>query len=378
MATVEIPRQTGVLANERTEELLGVLAERVLVMDGATGTGIQARDLTAADFGGPEYEGCNENLVLTRPDVVRDLHASYLDAGADMVETNTFGGTPLVLAEYGLADKARQINREAARIAREVAERFRQPGRPRFVAGSMGPTTKSITVTGGVTFGEMIGHYRVQATGLLEGGADVLVLETVQDTRNLKAGLIGVEQAFAEVGWRVPVMVSATIELMGTMLAGQSIEAFYASVMHAPLLSVGLNCGTGPEFMTSHLRSLAALARTPVSCYPNAGLPDEEGRYGETPEMIAAAFTRFLDQGLADIVGGCCGTTPAHIRALAAVAAGRKPRRIPEARRTLVSGIEMLEITEDNRPVLVGERTNVLGSRKFKRLVAAGDRKSVV
>ena len=373
MATVEIPRQTGVLANERTEELLGVLAERVLVMDGATGTGIQARDLTAEDFGGPDLEGCNENLVLTRPDVVSDLHAAYFDAGADMVETNTFGGTPLVLAEYGLADKAQEINREAARIARATAEVFRTPGRPRFVAGSMGPTTKSITVTGGVTFREMIGHYRVQALGLLEGGADVLVLETVQDTRNLKAGLIAVEQAFAEVGWRVPVMVSATIELMGTMLAGQSIEAFYASVMHAPLLSVGLNCGTGPEFMTSHLRSLAALARTPVSCYPNAGLPDEEGRYGETPEMIAAAFTRFLDQGLVDIVGGCCGTTPAHVRALAAVAAGRKPRRVPEARRTLVSGIEMLEITEDNRPVLVGERTNVLGSRKFKRLVASGE-----
>jgi 5-methyltetrahydrofolate--homocysteine methyltransferase len=373
MATVEVPRQTGALAGERTEELLTILAERVLVMDGATGTGFQARNLTAADFGGPEYEGCNENLVLTRPDVVRDLHASFFEAGADMVETDTFGGTPLVLAEYGLAEKALEINREAARIARKVAERFREPGRPRFVAGSMGPTTKSITVTGGVTFAEMIRHYRVQATGLLEGGADVLVLETTQDTRNLKAGLIGVEQAFAEVAWRVPVMVSATIEAMGTMLAGQSIEAFYASVMHAPLLSVGLNCGTGPEFMTSHLRSLSALARTRVSCYPNAGLPDEDGRYSETPEKLVAAMSRFLDQGLVDIVGGCCGTTPEHIRALAAAAAGRKPRRIPEDRRTLVSGIEMLEITEDNRPVLVGERTNVLGSRKFKRLVAAGE-----
>ena len=179
----------------------------------------------------------------------------------------------------------------------------------------MGPTTKSITVTGGVTFDEMIRHYRIQATGLLEGGADVLTLETTQDTRNVKAGLIGVEQAFAEVGWRVPVMVSATIEAMGTMLAGQSIEAFYASVAHAPLLSVGLNCGTGPEFMTSHLRSLSALARTRVSCYPNAGLPDEDGRYSETPEKLAAAMSRFLDQGLVDIVGGCCGTTPEHIAA---------------------------------------------------------------
>ncbi len=373
MATVEIPRQTGARASERTEELLGVLAERVLVLDGATGTGIQARNLSAADFGGPQFEGCNEHLVVTRPDVVADLHAAYFEAGADMVETDTFGGTPLVLAEYGLADRALELNREAARIARQVSERFREPGRPRFVAGSMGPTTKSITVTGGVTFDEMIRHYRVQATGLLEGGADVLLLETTQDTRNLKAGLIGVEQAFAEVGWRVPVMVSATIERMGTMLAGQTIEAFYASVMHAPLLSVGLNCGTGPEFMTSHLRSLSAHARTRVSCYPNAGLPDEEGRYGETPEKLASVLGRFVEQGLVNIVGGCCGTTPAHTRALAAVAAGRKPRRIPEHRKTLVSGIEMLEVFEDNRPVLVGERTNVLGSRKFKRLVAAGE-----
>jgi 5-methyltetrahydrofolate--homocysteine methyltransferase len=373
MATVEIPRQTGARASERTEELLGVLAERVLVLDGATGTGIQARNLTAADFGGPEYEGCNEHLVFTRPDVVRSLHADYFEAGADMVETDTFGGTPLVLAEYGLADRALEINREAARLAREVADRYREPGRPRFVAGSMGPTTKSITVTGGVTSEEMIRHYRVQATGLLEGGADVLLLETTQDTRNLKAGLIGVEQAFAEVGWRIPIMVSATIEAMGTMLAGQTIDAFYASVMHAPLLSVGLNCGTGPEFMTSHLRSLSALARTRVSCYPNAGLPDEEGRYGETPEKLAAHLGRFIEQGLVNIVGGCCGTTPAHTRAIAAAASGHKPRRMPEHRKTLVSGIEMLEVFEDNRPVLVGERTNVLGSRKFKRLVAAGE-----
>ena len=373
MATLESPRQTAATAAQRTEELLGFLAERVLVLDGATGTGVQARNLTAADFGGPDLEGCNENLVFTRPDVVADLHASYFDAGADMVETNTFGGTPLVLAEYGLADRAFDLNREAARIAREVAERFRGKDRPRFVAGSMGPTTRSITVTGGVTFDEMIGHYRIQALGLLEGGADVLLVETTQDTRNAKAGLIGIEKAFGEVGWRVPIMLSATIEPMGTMLAGQTIEAFYASVMHTPLLSVGLNCGTGPEFMTSHIRSLAALARTRVSCYPNAGLPDEEGRYGESPEKIASVLSRFLEQGLVDIVGGCCGTTPAHVKALANAAAGHKPRRIPEDRRTIVSGIDMLEITEDNRPVLVGERTNVLGSRKFKRLIAAGE-----
>ncbi len=362
----------GASQRERAEALQELLADRILVLDGATGTWMQAQDLSAADFGGPELEGCNENLVLTRPDLVRRMHQDYFEAGADMVETNTFGGTPLVLAEYGLADRAVEINRRAAELAREAAAGASAPDRMRFVAGSMGPTTRAMTVTGGVTFDEMIVHYRTQAIGLLSGGADVLLLETTQDTRNLKAGLIGVEQAFAEVGWRTPVMVSVTIEPMGTMLAGQDVEALYASVMHAPLLSVGLNCATGPEFMTDHLRSLSALARTRTSCYPNAGLPDSDGKYGETPESLSRELSRFMNEGWVNIVGGCCGTTPAHIRALAAAAAGRKPRRPAIHNKTLVSGIELLEVDVDNRPVLVGERTNVLGSRKFKRLVAEG------
>ena len=362
----------GTTQRERAEALQELLAERILVLDGATGTWMQAQNLTAADFGGPDLEGCNENLVATRPDVVRRMHLDYFAAGADMVETDTFGGTPLVLAEYGLADKTIELNRRAAEIAREAAAEASTPGRLRFVLGSMGPTTKAMTVTGGVTFDEMIVHYRTQAIGLLSGGADVLVLETVQDTRNLKAGLIGVEQAFAEVGWRTPLMVSVTIEPMGTMLAGQDVEALYASVMHAPLLSVGLNCATGPEFMTDHVRTLSALAKTRTSCYPNAGLPDADGQYGETPESLSRELGRFMEEGWLNIVGGCCGTTPAHIRALAAAAEGRKPRRPAIHTKTLVSGIEALEVDVDNRPVLVGERTNVLGSRKFKRLVAEG------
>ncbi|HEY3203027.1 MAG TPA: methionine synthase [Thermoanaerobaculia bacterium] len=357
---------------ERAEALQELLAERILVLDGATGTWLQGQNLSAEDFGGPELEGCNENLVMTRPDVVRRMHEEYFAAGADMVETDTFGGTPLVLAEYGLADEAIAINRRAAELAREMAAKSSTSERLRFVAGSMGPTTKAMTVTGGVTFDEMIAHYRTQAIGLLSGGADVLLLETTQDTRNLKAGLIGVEQAFAEVGWRVPIMASVTIEPMGTMLAGQAVDALYASIMHAPLLSVGLNCATGPEFMTDHIRSLSALAKTLTSCYPNAGLPDADGKYAETPEKLARDLGRFMDEGWVNIVGGCCGTTPAHIRALSAAAAGRKPRRVPIHNKTLVSGIEALEVDVDNRPVLVGERTNVLGSRKFKRLVAQG------
>jgi 5-methyltetrahydrofolate--homocysteine methyltransferase len=228
-------------------------------------------------------------------------------------------------------------------------------------------------VTGGVTFDELVVHYRVQALGLLQGGADVLLLETTQDTRNLKAGLVGVEQAFAEVGWQTPVMVSVTIEPMGTMLAGQGVEALYASVMHAPLLSVGINCATGPEFMRDHIRSLSAISRTLTSCYPNAGLPDVLGQYSETPESISRELGHFMHEGWVNIVGGCCGTTPAHIRAIAAAAEGRKPRRPAIHSKTLFSGIELMEADVDNRPVLVGERSNVLGSRKFKRLVAAGD-----
>jgi 5-methyltetrahydrofolate--homocysteine methyltransferase len=362
----------GASQSERTEALQEALAERILVLDGATGTWIQGQNLTAADFGGDDLEGCNENLVFTRPDVVRRMHEEYLAAGADLIETDTFGATPLVLAEYGLADKAIEQNAAAARVAREAAAKFSTPSRPRFVVGSMGPTTKAITVTGGATFEEMIAHYRAQAIGLLSGGADLLILETVQDTRNLKAGLIGIEQAFAEVGWRVPVSVSVTIEPMGTMLAGQAVDAVWAATSHAPLLSIGLNCATGPEFMTDHLRTLSGLAKTPVSCYPNAGLPDVDGRYPETPEKLARQLTRFLDEGWLNIVGGCCGTTPAHIEMVAAAADGRKPRRPAIHDRVFLSGIEALEITEENRPVLVGERTNVLGSRKFKRLVADG------
>jgi 5-methyltetrahydrofolate--homocysteine methyltransferase len=365
-------RVDGVSQRERAEALKEVLAERILVLDGATGTWLQGQNLSASDFGGPELEGCNENLVFTRPDVVRRMHEEYFTAGADMVETDTFGGTPLVLAEYGLGDRAIEQNRRAAEIAREAAEKFTTAARPRFVLGSMGPTTKAITVTGGATFDEMIVHYRTEAIGLLTGGCDAVVLETVQDTRNLKAGLIGVEQAFAEVGWRVPLSVSVTIEPTGTMLAGQTVDAVYAAIAHAPLLSVGLNCSTGPEFMTDHLRTLSGLARPLVSCWPNAGLPDADGRYGETPERLASSLARFMDEGWLNIVGGCCGTGPGHTAALAAAAAGRKPRRPPIHNRVFVSGIEALEINEDVRPVLVGERTNVLGSRKFKRLVAEG------
>src|SRR5438445_1061388 len=360
-------------AAARSDRLRALLAERIVVLDGATGTYLQGRDLTARDFGGPEYEGCNEHLVLTRPDVIREMHEGYLAAGADIIETDTFGGTRIVLGEYGLQDKVREINATAARLAREACARCETPDRPRFVAGSMGPGTKTISVTGGVTFEQVLAAYAEQTAGLLEGGADVLFLETQQDTLNVKAALLGIDEGSARAGRSVPVVLSVSIETMGTMLAGQSIEAVYVSVAHRDLLAMGLNCATGPDFMTDHLRTLASISRFPVSCFPNAGLPDEEGRYNETPESLVTKVERFCAEGWVNIIGGCCGTTAEHIRLLAELARRHRPRSAAPVRRTIVSCIEALSIEADRRPVVVGERTNVIGSRKFKELVVGGD-----
>ncbi len=355
---------------DRGKRLKELLAEKILCLDGAMGTMIQRQKLSPADFGGPELDGCNENLVLTRPDVISAIHDAYFAAGSDVVETNTFGATPIVLGEYGLADKTVEINRAAARLARASAAKA---GGDRFVAGSMGPTTRAITVTGGVTFDQLIDGYRLQAVGLIEGGADLLLLETAQDTRNVKAGLLGIRRAFAETGLEVPVSVSATIEATGTMLAGQGVEALWAALEHGSLFSIGLNCATGPRFMADHLRTLAALAAVPVTCYPNAGLPNTEGAYDETPAMMAAELARFVEHGWINAIGGCCGTTPEYIREFSKLARSGKPRVPPSRRRTHFSGIDYAPVAEDSRPVIVGERTNVLGSRKFKKLIAAGD-----
>ena len=266
------------------------LQKRILIIDGAMGTMLQNENLSAEDFGGEAYEGCNENLVLTRPDVIEKIHREYLAAGADIICTNTFGSTPLVLNEYDLGEKADEINKAAVKIAKKVAEEFSTPEWPRFVAGAMGPTTKTLSVTGGISFEEIQENFYVQAKAIVEAGADVLLLETSQDMLNVKAATLGIRQVFDELGVELPVMISGTIEPMGTTLAGQSIEAFYISIEHIKPLSVGLNCATGPEFMTDHIRSLSDLASSYVSCYPNAGLPDEEGCYHETPDRYRKSF----------------------------------------------------------------------------------------
>jgi 5-methyltetrahydrofolate--homocysteine methyltransferase len=354
----------------RTKLLEDLLAERILLLDGATGTAVQACDLHAEDFGGAHLEGCNENLVFTRPDVVLGIHHKYLEAGADIIETDTFGGTSIVLAEYDLQDKVFEQNKRAAELARQAAAERSTAKKPRFVAGSIGPTTKAISVTGGITFPELADSFHDQAAGLLAGGADILLVETMLDTRNIKAALIGIWRLFDEVGYKVPVMVSATIESMGTMLAGQTAEAMAVSVMHADLLSLGLNCATGPELMTDHLRGLAAISEHRLSCYPNAGFPDTAtGQYLETPTEFAATLERFVDNGWLNLIGGCCGTTYEHIGALAQMLEGKRPRRPQKHHRALFSGIDFVEASDDNRPLIVGERTNEVGSRKFKRLI---------
>jgi len=357
---------------DRTNELRALMCERILVFDGAMGTMLQDRELGPEDFGGVELEGCNENLVATRPDVILDVHRAYLEAGADLIETDTFSGTPVVLSEYGLENRARDLNRRAAELAAQAVADFPSPNRPRFVVGSMGPTNKAISVTGGITFDELVAGFTEQARGLYEGEVDLFAVETCQDTRNTKAALIAVDAVCREAGVTRPVIVSGTIELNGTMLGGQTAEAFVASIEHARPLAIGLNCATGPEFMTDHLRTVHEMAGCAVSCYPNAGLPDEDGIYQETPETLAAKLERFADAGWLNMVGGCCGTTEKHISALADMVKGRRPRPLPEERSTRVffTGIDLVESTEENRPLHVGERTNVLGSAKFRQLVS--------
>lgn len=348
------------------------LKKKIMILDGAMGTMIQQENLTAEDFGGDDLDGCNEILCVTRPDVIRKIHEAYFAAGADMIETNTFGTTSVVLAEYDLQDRHRELNLAAAKLAIEAANKYSTPEWPRYVVGAMGPTTKTLSVTGGVTFDQLEESYYEQALALCEAGVDAILLETSQDTLNVKAGSIGIRRAYDKLGFELPIMISGTIEPMGTTLAGQNIESFYISLEHLKPISMGLNCATGPEFMRDHIRTLAGIAETAISCYPNAGLPDENGHYHESPESLAKKMAGFAEQGWLNIAGGCCGTTPEHIRAMAETLSEYKPRTEYGTHLPAVSGIETLFIEPENRPIMVGERTNISGSRKFKRLIKEG------
>ena len=350
------------------------LDNKIVMIDGAMGTMIQQQKLTAEDFGGEKYEGCNDYLVLTKPNVIKNIHKTYLKSGSDIIETNTFGALDIVLKDYDLEDKAFEMNKAAAEIVNKAIKEFKDENpeekRNLYVAGALGPSNKSISVTGGVTFNELIHSYYTAVSGLLEGGVDIILFETIQDTRNLKAAYLGFQKATSEK-YSVPLMLSFTIESTGTTLAGQTADAFYYAVNHMHPLSIGLNCATGPEFMTQFLKTLNNVSDTYISVYPNAGLPNEEGVYEETPDTLAAKIEPFFQGNFLNIVGGCCGTTPQHIEKIKEKSINYKPRSIKEHQdiKNAVSGLVTLNPPAD-RPIYVGERTNVIGSRIFKNLIA--------
>jgi 5-methyltetrahydrofolate--homocysteine methyltransferase len=347
--------------------------ESLVIFDGATGTNIQLLGLGPDDFGGPDYEGCNEILAVTRPDVVADLHRSFFDVGCQVVETDTFGDLPWVLAEYGIADRARELAKAAASIARDVADSY---GPRHWVAGSLGPGTK-IASLGQIPFGDMRDGYRDAAAGLLAGGADLVIIETVQDLLQAKAAIIGARRAMAEVGRKVPLQVQVTIETTGRMLMGSEIAAALTTIDALRPDVIGVNCATGPAEMSEHLRYLTSHSRVPVSCLPNAGLPSVvEGRmhYDLTPEQLAEHHKRFATELGVGILGGCCGTTPAHLRAVVDALAGLRPApRSPRWEPGCASLYAHVPYDQAPSVLTVGERTNANGSKRFREAMLAKD-----
>lgn len=370
-------------------QLNKLVSERILILDGAMGTMIQQYNLSEADFRGQRFEqlpgqlkGNNDILCLTRPDVIQDIHRKYLETGADIIETNTFNATSISQADYHTQDYVTEINRAAARLAREVADEYTRltPHKTRLVAGSVGPTNKTCSISPdvnnpafrAVTFDEMVKAYFEQMVALIQGGVDALLIETIFDTLNAKAAIYAAEDAMKAVGRRVPLMLSVTVsDRGGRTLSGQTLEAFLASVQHADIFSVGLNCSFGARQLKPFLRQLAAKAPYYISAYPNAGLPNSLGQYDQLPDDMAAEVAEYIHEGLVNIVGGCCGTTEAYIARFQALVDGAKPHVVPAPADTLwLSGLELLEVKPQNNFINVGERCNVAGSRKFLRLIS--------
>ena len=365
-----------------------LVRERILILDGAMGTMIQQYNLTEEDFRGERFtripgqlKGNNDILCLTRPDVIQDIHRKYLVAGADIIETNTFSSTSISMADYHVQEYVREINLAAVRLAREVADEFTAltPDKPRFVAGSIGPTNKTCSMSPDVnnpalralTYDELAAAYREQMEAMLEGGVDALLIETIFDTLNAKAAIYAAEQAMDTTGIRVPLMLSVTVsDIGGRTLSGQTLEAFLASVQHADIFSVGLNCSFGARQLKPFLEQLAARAPYYISAYPNAGLPNSLGKYDQTPAEMADEVREYIHEGLVNIIGGCCGTTDEYIAAYSSLVEGAIPRvPAPVPGNLWLSGLELLEVKPENNFVNVGERCNVAGSRKFLRLI---------
>ncbi|WP_302053583.1 methionine synthase [Nocardioides panacis] len=377
---------------DATEELAAALRERILVMDGAMGTMIQRHGLSEEDYRGERFadwpqdiRGNSDLLSLSAPDVIRGIHREYLEAGADLVETNTFSAQRISQADYGMEELAYEMNYESARLAREACDEMtaRTPDRPRWVIGALGPTNTTGSISPDVndpgkrniTYDRLVEAYTEQARGLVDGGADVLLVETIFDTLNAKAAIFALETLFEDRGRRWPVIISGTItDASGRTLSGQVTEAFWNSVRHARPLAVGLNCALGAADMRPYIAELSRVADTFVSCYPNAGLPNEFGEYDEAPDQTAAVLEEFAASGLVNLLGGCCGTTPEHVTAIAGAAAGKAPRERPEVPPALrLAGLEPVAITGDSLFVNVGERTNITGSARFRRLIKEGD-----
>ncbi len=353
----------------------------VLVFDGAMGTNLQVQNLTAEDFGGAEYEGCNEYLVHTKPEAVEKVHRGFLEAGADVIETDTFGGTSLVLVEYDLADKAYYLNKTAAELAKKVAIEYSTPEKPRFVAGSMGPGTKLPTL-GHIDFDTLRDAYVVQAEALYDGGVDLLLVETCQDVLQIKAALNAIEEVFTKKGARLPLMVSVTMEQMGTMLVGTEIDAALAILERYPIDILGLNCATGPDLMKDHIRYLSEHSPFIVSCVPNAGLPENVGgqaHYKLTPIELRMALMHFVEDLGVQIIGGCCGTRFDHIKALAEMTQDLKPKeRHPNYEPSAASIYSTQPYIQDNSFLIVGEKLNASGSKKCRELLNVEDWDSLI
>ena len=382
---------TAPVSEKRTALLAAAARDRILVLDGAMGTMIQALEYDEAAFRGQRFadfhrdvRGNNDLLILTQPKAIEDIHAEYLRAGADIVATNTFSSTSIAQADYDMSDLAYELNREGARLARNAATRVTaEDGKPRFVAGAIGPTNRTASISPdvsspgyrAVTFDDLRTAYGEQINGLLDGGADLLLVETIFDTLNAKAALYAIAEITEARGIDVPVMISGTItDKSGRLLSGQLPEAFWNSIRHARPIAAGFNCALGAEDLRAHVADIGRVADTLVCAYPNAGLPNEFGQYDESPEFMAGLIGEFAASGLVNIVGGCCGTTPDHIAAIAAAVAPHKPRTIPVIEpRLRLSGLEPFELTPAIPFVNVGERTNVTGSAKFRKLVTAGD-----
>ena len=371
-----------------TRDLLeDILAQRILVLDGAMGTMIHAHKPNEEDYRGARFrnhpkllKNCTEVMVLSQPRMVEEIHLAYLEAGADIIETDTFNGSAISLADFGLEEHTVELNRKAAEIARRAADTMsrRTPERPRFVGGSLGPTNKTLNLSPNVndpgfravTFEQMVDAYTKQIEGLVPGGVDLLVAETTFDTLNLKACLFAIDQYFEKHQVRLPVMISVTIFEGGRTLTAQTLEAFWTSVCQFDMLSVGINCALGVEQMRPYIEALSGIAPVYTSCYPNAGLPNELGEFDDTPEHMARVLGEFAKSGWLNFVGGCCGTTPAHIRAIAAAVEGVEPRQVPTLpRHSAFSGTERLEVRPDSNFIMIGERTNITGSKRFARLI---------